>query len=311
MAESVLETFGKTLVELGEKNEDIVVLEADLMKCSGSEPFMKRFPERHFQIGIQEQNMIAIAAGLALSGKIPFASTFANFASKRALDQVSISVAYNKANVKICGDYAGFTSARNGGTHIAVQDIAIFRSMPNMTVIAPADPIELKKAMEAVVEYYGPVYLRKAKDPMIHVHDGNYEFEIGKADVLRYGHDVALISTGVMTGYALKAADELAKEGIESKVVNMSTIKPLDIEEVFKSAEETKAIVTVENHSILGGLGSAVAEILSEYNPTIMKRVGIRDKFGETATFDWLRKRNSMDVSHIVEAAKYVVEKKS
>ena len=307
---NVLETFGKTLVELGEKNENIVVLEADLMKCSGSRYFMERFPERHFQVGIAEQNMMAIAAGLALSGKIPFASTFANFATKRACDQVSISIAYNKANVKICGDYAGFTSAKNGGTHSSVQDIAIMRSMPNMTVIAPADLTELEKAIKAIVEFDGPVYLRKVKDPMPEIYGENYKFKIGKADVLRYGSDVTLISTGIMTGYALSAADELKEDGIEAKVVNMSTIKPLDTEEVLKSAEETKAIVTVENHNILGGLGSAVAEVLAENNPTILKRVGIKDKFGETATFDWLREHNNMDTSDIVQAAKYVVEKK-
>lgn len=308
---SVQETFGKMLVELGAKNEDVVVCEADLMKASGSGLFMERFPERHFQFGVAEQNLMAAAAGLALSGKVVFASTFANFAAKRACDQVSISIAYNKANVKVCGDYASLTTAKNGGTHTSVEDIAIMRAMPNMRVVVPADTIELASAMGVIAEYDGPVYLRKAKGPMRRLFGDDYTFTFGRAVQMTKGDDITIISCGIMTALAIDAAEELRKKGIRARIINMSTVKPLDVDTVIKAAEATGAVLTVENHSIIGALGSAVAEILLEENVhPLFRRMGIKDRFGETATLEWLLENHGLSTPHIVKESEEMVAKK-
>ena len=299
---SVQETFGNTLVELGEDNEDIVVCEADLMKASGSRPFMEKFPERHFNFGIAEQNMIAAAAGIALSGKTVFASTFANFISKRACDHVSIAVAYNMSNVKVCGDYAGLSSGKNGGTHSSVQDIAIMRAMPNMRVAAPADTTELAAVMRAITAYDGPVYLRKTRGPMKRIFEDGLIFTFGRAVEISSGDDITIISTGQMTAFALDAVRELEMKGVKATLVHMSSIKPLDIDAILKAAERTGSVITVENHNIIGGLGSAVAEVLAEsgIHPKF-KRMGISDRFGETATFEWLLDKHGISAPHIVE----------
>jgi transketolase len=307
---SVQEVYGQTLVEMGEKNERIVVVEADMMKASGSHPFANRFPERHFQVGVAEQNLIGVAAGLAASGFIPFASSFANFISKRCCDQVSISVAYNKFNVKICGSYAGLTTAKNGGTHISVEDIAIYRCMPNMVVIVPGDTVELAQSMHVMADYEGPVYLRMARGPMPRIFGDDHIFVMGRGYLLKDGNDATIISTGVMTYESIRAIPKLKEEGINVRHVHLPTIKPLDEELILKAAKETGAIVTVENHSILGGLGGAVAELLSENFPVLLKRVGIRDKFGETATFEWLLENNGMSFPFIVQAVKDVLGQK-
>jgi transketolase len=300
---SVPEAYGQTLVEMGQENENIVILEADLMKASGTNIFQEKFPERTFQIGVAEQNMIGISAGLAVEGKIPFAATFAVFAAKRACDQVSVSVAYPKLNVKIIGTYCGLTVAY-GATHQSVQDIAIMRAMPNMVVIAPADTIELSKAMREIAAYDGPVYLRTARGTMPRIYQDDYKFEIGKASILEDGRDVSIISTGVMTSKALKAAEILKSEGVNARVINISTIKPIDKQVIIDAAKETGLIVTVENHNVIGGLGSAVCEVVSRHCPVLVRRVGIDDKFGFTGSFEWSLKHFGFDVSDIVKKVK-------
>lgn len=307
---SVQEVYGQVLVEMGEKNERIVVVEADMMKASGSRPFANRFPERHYEVGVAEQNLIGVAAGLASCGFIPFASSFANFISKRCCDQVSISVAYNKFNVKICGSYAGLTTAKNGGTHISVEDIAIYRCMPNMVVIVPGDTVELAQAMHVMADYEGPVYLRMARGPMPRIFGEDYIFVLGKGYLLQDGDDATIISTGIMTYESIRAIPKLKEKGINVRHIHLPTIKPLDEDLILKAAKETKAIVTVENHSILGGLGGAVAELLSENFPVLLKRVGIRDKFGETATLEWLLENNRMSAPFIVGAVREVIDHK-
>ncbi len=299
----VADAYGKTLVELGQKNEDIVVLEADLMKATGTKVFQDRFPDRLFQVGVAEQNMIGIAAGLAASGKIAFANTFAVFASKRVCDQVSISVAYPKLNVKIGATYSGLSCAY-GATHQSVEDIAIMRSMPNMVVIAPADTIELSKAVREISQYNGPVYLRMTRGAMPRLFDNDHEFKIGKASILRNGKAATIISTGVMTSRAIKAADILSNEGIKVRLISMSTIKPIDEEAIIDAARDTGSIITVENHSVIGGLGSAVCEVVCDHCPVPVTRVGIDDKFGLTGPLEWSIKHFGFDVPDIVKAVK-------
>lgn len=295
--------FGETLVELGKGDERIVVCEADLMRATGTKVFKNAFPERHFNFGIAEQNMVTAAAGLAIEGKTVFASTFANFATKRACDQMSIGVAYNKANVKLCGHYAGVTSEKNGGTHISVEDIAIMRSFPNVAVVAPGDNEELRQAVIALAEYDGPAYLRIPKLYKASVFSTGYRFGLGKAAVVREGSDISLCAYGVMTGIAFLAAWELEKKGIRAKVVNFSTLKPIDRDAVLDAAA-TGAVLTMENHSIIGGLGSAVMEVLSEERRSpFIKRLGLRDVFGQTASLDWQLARNGLTVEAVVAEA--------
>jgi len=309
-AVSVKETFGQTLVELGEIDPRIVVLDADLMKVSGTHLFLEKYPERHFQIGIAESNMVGIAAGLAAMGKVPFLSTFANFAARRACDQAAMAVAYNRFNVKICGDYAGLTADVNGATHISVEDIAIYRSMPNMIVIVPGDCIELKQAIRVIAEYDGPVYLRKAKGPLYNIFPADYEFVIGKAVVIKQGFDVSLITTGITTWEGRKACEILKAQGINVRHIHMPTIKPIDKEEILRAAKETGAIITVENHSRLGGLGSAVTEVVCDEYPVPVVRLGINDSFGETATLEWLMDKFEINADHIVNNVKNVIKKR-
>lgn len=308
---SIQETFGKTLVELGESSEDIVVCDADLTLAAGSRAFMDRFPDRHFQFGVAEQNLMAVSAGLALSGKVVFANTLTNFATKRACDQNSISIAYNKANVKICGDYAGLTEAKNGGTHISVEDVTIMRAMPNVRVVDPGDTVEMAAAMRAMAEYDGPVYLRKARGPMRRLFDDDYRFTFGRASEMTKGYDVAIITCGIMTALAMDAATELARRGLYARVINMSSIKPLDVDILIKAAEETEAILTAENHGTAGGLGGAVAETLLEAGARpLFRMLGVRDKFGETATLEWLLERHGLSTPQIVAAAENLVSRK-
>jgi len=304
------EAFGKSLVELGRKNKNIVVLDADLASSTKTTYFAEEFPDRFFQCGISEQNMIGVAAGLASCGKIPFVASFAVFVTKRPADQISISVAYPKLNVKIIGAYTGLFNGKTGATHMAGEDMAIMRAIPNIIVIDPADVIELNQAMEAVAAYYGPVYMRETRDEWPDVFDSNYKFEIGKAAIVKEGNDAAIISCGVMTSESLAAAEKLKAEGINVKVVNMSTIKPIDKDAVIKSAKDTGAIVTCENHNIYGGLGSAVAEVLVEGACAPMLRIGIKDVFNECGTNKELLEKYQMSSYHIAEAVKKVIERK-
>lgn len=294
--------FGSLMVELGSEYPNIIVCDTDLMRCFGTKGFMKAFPKRHINFGIAEQNCMAASAGLALSGKNVFASSFANFATKRACDQVSISVCYNQANVKVCGLYAGLTGEKNGGTHIGVEDVAIMRSFPGMAVVEAADTYELEAITRYMADYEGPVYFRQPKMYLRQVYDKVPEFELGKARVLREGKDVTLIVSGITAGSGLDAAEILAEKGIDVKVLNMPSIKPIDTEAILKAAEETDLIVTCENHSIIGGLGSAVAEVLAENNwNTPLKRMGLKDCFGMTATLAYQMEANELDKDSIAK----------
>jgi transketolase len=308
---AIREAFGKALEKLGEDNEDVVVLDADLGSSTKVTYFAERFPERFFQCGVAEQNMIGVAAGLAASGKIPFAASFAVFVTKRPADQVSVSVAYPQLNVKIVGAYTGLFNGRTGASHMAVEDISIMRAIPGIVIIDPADAEEMKWAVNAAAEYNGPVYLRETRDEWPDVFTGRCDFKIGTASQIRDGSDAAIISSGVMTSVAVKAAESLAKEGIRSRVINMSTIKPIDSEAVIKAARETGALVTAENHNIYGGLGSSVAEVLGENYPVPMKRIGIKDILNEAGTNGELLVKYGMSTGHIAAAVRDVIKRKS
>ena len=275
--------YGEALVKLGKVNKDVVVLEADLSKSTMTAYFKKEFPERHINVGIAEADMIGTAAGIATTGKIPFASTFAHFAAGRAFDQVRNSVAYPHLNVKICPTHAGVSLGEDGGSHQSVEDVALMRAIPGMVVLSPADAVETEKMVFAVAEYEGPVYVRLGRLNIPVLFDENYKFEIGKAATLREGNDVAILATGLMVSEALEAAKLLEEKGIKARVVNVSTIKPLDTETVLKAAKECKFIVTSEEHSVIGGLGSAVSEYLSEVHPAKVVKHGIQDVFGQSA----------------------------
>lgn len=305
------EAFGKALLEMGRMNKDIVVLDADLASSTKITYFAEAFPERFFQCGIAEQNMIGVAAGLAACGKIPFAASFAVFVSRRPADQIAISVAYPGLNVKIIGAYTGLFNGRTGASHMAVEDISIMRAIPGIIVIDPADAIETAGAVRAIAEYEGPVYMRETRDGWPDVFDDDYRFEIGKAVEVAGGNDVAIISTGVMTSEAMTASEKLKDEGMGARVINMSTIKPVDEEAIIKAASETGAIVTAENHNIYGGLGSAVAEVLGENYPVPMQRIGIRDVLNESGTNRELLDKFGMSSGHIMESAKSVIKRKN
>ena len=307
---AIREAFGKALLELGERNEDVVVLDADLGSSTKITYFAEKFPDRFFQCGIAEQNMIGVAAGLAASGKIPFAASFAVFVTKRPADQVSVSVAYPGLNVKIIGAYTGLFNGRTGASHMAVEDISIMRSIPGIVVVDPADTLEMKSAVNAIAEYYGPVYMRETRDEWPDIFDSSYKFEIGKATTVKDGNDATIISCGVMTSESLIAAEKLKADGIDVSVVNMSTIKPIDREVIIKSAMKTEAIVTCENHNIYGGLGSAVAEVLTEEVCVPMLRIGIKDVLNECGTNRELMEKFQMSSNYIVESVKKVMKRK-
>lgn len=262
------QAYGEALVELGKINKNIVVLDADLTKSTKTSMFQKEFPERHFNVGIAEADLMGTAAGFATCGKIPFASTFAMFAAGRAFEQIRNTIAYPKLNVKIAPTHAGISVGEDGGSHQSVEDIALMRSIPGMVVLSPADAVETKKMIFAAAEYEGPVYIRMGRLDVETIFDEEtYDFQIGIANTIREGNDVTIAATGLMTYEALKAADILAQEGISVRVINVGTIKPLDGETILKAAKETKFIITAEEHSVIGGLGSAVSEFLSEVYP--------------------------------------------
>lgn len=278
------DAYGKTLLKLGETNDNVVVLDADLSKSTKTNDFSKAFPNRFFNMGIAEQNLIGAACGFATAGKIPFASTFAMFATGRAFEVIRNSVCYPKLNVKICATHAGITVGEDGASHESIEDISIMRSIPNMTVVVPADGIETEKVILEAAKYNGPMYVRLGRSAVPTLFGEDYKFEIGKGTVLRDGNDATIIACGMMVNEAIIAHEELKAEGINVRVINMSTIKPIDGELIVKAAKETKAIVTAEEHSIIGGLGSAVSEVVSEECPVIVKKVGVKDVFGESGT---------------------------
>ncbi|RAL26204.1 transketolase family protein [Thermoflavimicrobium daqui] len=296
--------YSDALIRLGEKAENLVVLDADCAKSNLTNLFKEKFPERFFNIGISECDLVGTAAGLALAGKVPFANAYANFLTGRAFDQMRISVCYANNNVKVIGHNAGTSPAQEGATHLPLEDISLMRSLPRMTVIVPADAIEMKKAVVAAYEHHGPVYLRVGKLPVPIVTKEEDPFEIGKAITFKEGSDISLISTGMMLDETLKAAAILEKEGLQAEVIHVHTIKPIDVDAITRSAAKTKRVVTVEEHSIIGGLGSAVAEVLAEHQPTPMRRVGTQDRFGVSGKMDELLDFFGLRAANIVKAAK-------
>ena len=295
--------YGHVLKTEVYKNPNVVVLEADLGNATKSNAFKEVAPERYFNMGISEQDLIGTAAGFAAAGKIPLASTFAVFATGRAFEQVRNSVCYPKLNVKICATHAGLTVGADGGSHQAIEDISLMRTLPNMTVINPADAKEAEAAVLAAIDYQGPVYIRLGRAETKDIHDDSYHFEWGKAEVLRQGSDVTIFATGIMTAKALDAAETLAKQGVQAEVINVHTIKPLDEETVIASAKKTGKVVTAEEHSIIGGLGSAVAEVLARQCPTKQAFVGVQDSFGESGSPDDLLEKDGLTAEVIVKAA--------
>lgn len=302
---STRQAYGEALVELGKINKDVVVLDADLTKSTKTNLFQEKFPERHFNVGIAEADLIGTAAGLATCGKIAFASTFAMFAAGRGFEQIRNTVAYPKLNVKIAPTHAGISVGEDGGSHQSVEDIALMRSIPGMVVLSPADAVETKKMVFAAAEYNGPVYIRMGRLDVDTIFDeATYDFQIGIANTLRDGKDVTIAATGLMTAEALKAADILAQEGISVRVINVGTIKPLDGETILKAAQETKFIITAEEHSVIGGLGSAVSEFLSEVHPTKVKKLGLYDKFGQSGKANELLEKYELTAAKLVAMVK-------
>ncbi len=308
--ESQREYWAKALVELGRKRKDIVVLSADLSSSVKTSLFAKDFPERHFNVGIAEQNMMSIAAGLAACGKTAFASTFAAFGTGRVYDQIRQSIAYPKLNVKIIATHAGITVGGDGATHQIVEDLALMRALPNMTVIVPADAPETYRAIKTVADYVGPVYVRMGRANIPTITNSKGKFKIGKATVLRDGSDVSLIGTGIMVSRCLLAAEELKKHQISARVIDLSTIKPIDTKTIVKAARETGGVVTAEEHSSIVGMGSAVAMCLVENAHVPMKRVGIPDVFGQSGDSDELMETYGLTAENIIEAAHDVLGRK-
>lgn len=302
------ESYGNALAELGKEHEDIVVLDADLAAATKTGVFKKAFPERHIDCGIAECNMIGVAAGIAATGKVPFASSFAMFAAGRAFEQVRNSVGYPKLNVKIGATHAGVSVGEDGATHQCNEDIALMRTIPGMVIINPADDIEAKAAVKAAYEHVGPVYMRfgRAAVPVINDNE-DYKFELGKAVTLREGTDVTIIASGLTVSESLDAAEKLAADGISAEVINIHTIKPLDEEAVVKAAAKTGKIVTVEEHSVIGGLGSAVCDVVAQKAPAKVMKIGVQDVYGESGPAKELIKKYGLDAESIYEKVKAFV----
>jgi transketolase len=295
--------WGKIMIEVARRHDKVILVDADVAPATRANGFAREFPDRFVQFGCAEQNMVSAAAGMATMGLIPILSIFACFCSRRVADQVSISIAYPRLNVKLVGSYAGLTTPNTGATHQAVDDVNILRGIPNLIVFEAADAVELAQIMEACVRYEGPTYVRVVRCDVPHVVPDHYEFRIGRAAVLREGSDITLIAAGLMVSRALEAADKLARKGISAEVVNMSTIKPVDAAAIVTSAAKTRHVLTVENHSVIGGLGSAVAEVLSERYPTRLRRVGIQDQFGTSGSLDTILKRYGLTAENICNQA--------
>lgn len=297
---SIREAFGKKLVELGGKNKSIVVLDADLACSTQTKFFAQSYPDRFFNTGIAEQNMITTAAGLSLVGKIPFAATFAVFATGRTYDQIRTSVCYQNANVKIIGTHGGITVGEDGATHQALEDVSLMRGLPGMTVIVPADCKECEQALEFAANHVGPVYIRVSRNSLPDIYSENYEFNPNKAIVLKEGNDLTLISNGDILSEALKASELLLEKGVRAEVISLPVVKPIDSKTIVDSAKKTGLVVTLENHSINGGIGSAIAEVLSENHPAKVLRIGINDEFGQSGTPSELLKYYGLDAESVV-----------
>lgn len=304
MGKATRESYGMALIELGKEKENVVVLDADLSKSTKTADFKKLYSDRFFNAGIAEQNLMGMAAGLANVGFIPFASTFAVFASGRAFEIIRNSICYPKMNVKIAATHAGITVGEDGGSHQSIEDIALMNSLPNMTVIVPADHKEAMQATKAAAEMYGPVYLRFGRCNTEDIFGEDYKFEIGKGIELKEGSDITVIATGMMVAKALEAAKELEGEGISLRVINMSTIKPIDREIIVKAARETKAIITAEEHSIIGGLGAMVSSVVCDEYPTRVRMIGIKDVFGQSGTPEELMEKYNLTSEAIIKEVK-------
>lgn len=304
------ESYGNALVEVGKENPDVVVLDADLANATKTGIFQKEFPDRHIDCGIAECNMTGIAAGLATCGKIPFISSFAMFAAGRNYEQVRNSIGYPHLNVKIGATHAGITVGEDGASHQCLEDIALMRTIPGMTVIVPADDTEARAAVHAAVDYVGPVYLRFGRAAVPVINDpATYKFEMGKGVVLREGKDVTIVATGITVAASLEAAETLAAEGIDAEVINIHTIKPLDDDLIVKSATKTGKVVTAEEHSVIGGLGSAVCDCLSAKHPVPVYKIGINDQFGESGSAGALVQKYGLDAAGIAKSVKGFLSK--
>ena len=304
------DSYGASLVELGNERDDFIVLDADLAEATKTGGFKKAFPERFYDCGIAEQNMISIAAGIAATGKKVFASSFAMFAAGRAFEQVRNSIGYPHLNVIIGATHAGISVGEDGATHQCCEDIALMRTIPGMTIINPADDIEARAAVRAALDHNGPVYMRFGRLALPMVNAEDYKFEIGKGVELREGNDVAIVATGLMVAEALEAAETLKAEGVNARVINIATIKPLDEEIILKAAKETGAIVTAEEHSVIGGLGSAVCDVVAEKCPVPVLKVGVQDTFGSSGPAVEVLDKYGLRARHIVEKVKAVLELK-
>lgn len=298
------DAYGKALAALGAEHENLVVLDADLANATKTQTFQKAFPDRHFDCGIAEANMICVAAGLSTTGLVPFASSFAMFASGRAFEQVRNSIGYPHLNVKIGATHGGISVGEDGASHQCCEDFALMRSIPGMTVICPADGVEAEAAVKAAYEMDGPVYLRFGRLAIPVFHEEGFNFQIGKGEVLREGTDVAIIANGLLVYEAIQAGEQLAQQGINAMVINMATVKPLDEELVLAAAKKCGKVITCEEHSVIGGLGEAVCSLLSEKLPTPVKRIGVNDEFGHSGPAAALLKQFGLSAEHIVEVAK-------
>jgi transketolase len=305
------DAYGEALVELGEKRKDIVVLDADLSGSTKTADFRKKFPDRFFNVGVAEQNLVGHSAGLALAGFVPFASSFAMFLSGRAWEVVRNSIVYPKLNVKLVASHGGITVGEDGASHQCIEDFAIMRVIPEMTVICPSDFNETKQVIHKIAEYKGPVYVRVGRPAISLIQRENYQFEIGKAEKISSGKDVCIIACGVMVGEAMEAVAALEKEGISASLLNMATIKPLDREAILAEARTCKAIVTCEEHNVIGGLGSAVSELISEEYPVPVIKLGMKDTFGKSGTWSGLLDYFGLRSKNIVEHCKLAIKKKN
>jgi len=304
------DVYGDTLALLGEKYHDIVVLDADLSGSTKTSVFAKKFPSRFFNMGVSEQDLMGTAAGFAAGGKIPFASTFAIFATGKAWEQIRQSIAYPSLNVKIVATHGGITVGEDGGSHQTTEDISLMRILPTMTVVVPADGIETRKALEAIVLHKGPVYMRLSRLKFPVIFDDSYAFRIGKGSIVREGRDVTVFACGYMLAPALRAREMLRENGVQAQVVNISTIKPIDEDLILSCAKVTQSIVTAEEHSIIGGLGSAVAEVISEKHPVPLRRIGVRDRFGTSGSAEELVQYFGLTPEAIAKAALEVIHMK-
>lgn len=304
------ETYVDLLIEAAEKDERVVIAEADLMRAAGTLRFGERFPDRTIDVGVAEANMIGVAAGMSAMGKIPFTHTFTPFATRRVCDQVTLSVAYAGLNVKLMGSDPGVTAEYNGGTHMSMEDVAIMRNIPGMIICEPVDSVQLRNLFPQILEHYGPVYIRLLRRNAVKIYQEGDQFELGKGVLLKEGSDVTIIASGIMVAEAMEAEALLATEGISAEVIDIHTVKPLDEELISRSAAKTKAVVVAENHSIIGGLGGAVSECLCELCPVPVKRVGIKDHFGEVGLTPFLKEKYGITKEAIVSAVEEVIKRR-